>query len=65
MRILIPVGVPVAFYSHVPVRMLREPDPALIAACVAVSRLLARLATVVFRRGLARHESGILIGTRM
>lgn len=65
MRVLIYVGIPVAFYSHVPVRMLREPDPWLVAGCVVMAGLFARLAYLVFRRGLVRYESGNLIGTRM
>ena len=55
---------PAAFMSHIPVRLLRDFDPALIAIEIAVAVGALALSVFVFYRGLRRYESGNMMTVR-
>jgi ABC-2 type transport system permease protein len=56
--------VPAAFMSYIPVQLLRQFDPALIAGEIAAAAGALALAVLVFYRGLRRYESGSLMTVR-
>ena len=56
--------VPAAFFTNVPVELLRAFDPAWLAVEIGVAAGGLALAVAVFYRGLRRYESGNLMGMR-
>jgi ABC-2 type transport system permease protein len=56
--------VPAAFMSHIPVQLLRQLDPTLIAVEIAVALGALTLAVLVFYTGLRRYESGNMMIVR-
>ena len=63
-RGLLFTALPAAFMSHIPVRVLREFDPVLIAIEVAVALGSLAFAVFIFYRGLRRYESGNMMVVR-
>ena len=55
---------PATFLSHIPVSLIRSPDPMLILGEVAFALALLALSIFVFYRGLRRYESGNLMVAR-
>lgn len=56
--------VPAAFMSHLPVRLLRDPDLLLILGEIGVAVGALVFAVFVFYRGLMRYESGNMMTVR-
>lgn len=64
LRLLLYTALPVGFFVHVPVRLLREPDPRILAIAILCAAGWVWLARRVWRSGLARYQSGNLISAR-
>ena len=65
MRILLYLGLPVGFVSHLPVMLVRDPDPYKLALLGSFAILLSTLAWMSFQTGLECYESGNRMGARI
>ena len=63
-KVLLLTVVPSAFLAHIPVELMRQFDPGMMALLLAFSAGLWIAAVAVFRFGLRRYESGNLMTMR-
>jgi ABC-2 type transport system permease protein len=63
-KVVLFAAVPAGFLSYLPVQLLREFNPAFLAALLCFTAGIAALASAVFYRGLHRYESGSLVMLR-
>jgi ABC-2 type transport system permease protein len=63
-KLLIFTAIPAGFISHVPVQLLTQFDPLLLAGLLGFTTLSVALSCLVFALGVCRYESGNLVMMR-
>jgi ABC-2 type transport system permease protein len=63
-KVVLFAAVPAGFLSYLPVQVLREFNPAFLAAIVCFTATIATVAVAAFYQGLRRYESGSLVMLR-
>lgn len=63
-KVVLFAAIPAGFLSYLPVQILREFNPAFLAAVLCFAAGIATLACLAFYRGLRRYESGSLVMLR-
>jgi ABC-2 type transport system permease protein len=64
LKVLLFTLIPGGFISYLPVTLLREFNPWVLAAVVGAAAVYAALASAMFYRGLREYESGNRVGAR-
>jgi ABC-2 type transport system permease protein len=63
-KVVLMTAIPAGFIAHIPVEVLRDFDPGLLAALAGFAALIWAVALSVFAAGLRRYESGNLVVLR-